>query len=84
MVSLKHYDSTANMPMSFAIKNVNWKTGKRSLRYPIYVVKFSNSCINFDTNFEMINVISLKLVKNMLVPNVYSNTSNLVSTKTPA
>ena len=64
MVSLTHYDRKPNMPMRFV---VNRKTQKRSLKYPLYMVKFSHSGINFDLNFEMINVVSLKMLKNMLL-----------------
>ena len=65
MVSLKHYDRKANMPMRFVVKNVHRKTRKRSPKYTLYVVKFSDSGIYFDTSFEIINVVSSKMVKNM-------------------
>ena len=54
--------------MRFVVNNVHVhrKTRKHSPKYTLYVVKFSDSGIYFDTNFEMINVVSLKMVKNML------------------
>ena len=67
MVSLKHYDRKAKMPMRFVVKNVHRKTRKHSLKYTLYVIKFFPFSIYFDTNFEMINVVSLKMVKNMLL-----------------
>ena len=62
MVSLKHYDRKANMPMRFVVKNVHRKT-----KYTLYVVKFFPFSIYFNTNFEMINVVNLKMEKNMLL-----------------
>ena len=67
MVSLKHYDRDANMLMRFVVKNVHPKTRKRSPNYTLYFVKKSDSSIYFNTNFEMINVVRLKMVKNMLL-----------------
>ena len=58
MVSLKH-DRKANMPMRLVVNNVHQKTRKHSPKYMLYAVKkISDSCIYFNTKFEMINVVS--------------------------
>ena len=67
MVSLKHNDLIANMPMRFIVKNVHQKTFTKI--HTIHCKKFliQLHVFIFDTNFEMINVVSSKMMKNMLL-----------------
>ena len=69
MVGLKLYDRKANMSMRFVVKNVHRKTRTKAFTeiHAIRCKNFSDSGIYFDTNFEMINVVSIKMVKNMLL-----------------
>ena len=67
MVSLKHNDIKANMPMRFVVKNVHQKTFTKIHAIRCKKISDSGTCIYFGTNFEMINVVSLKMAKSMLL-----------------